>query len=104
MQIIHIQPWIAVGVLVSTAATDAIYVFFTAAVAARRSVPAATWSSVWYLLASFAVISYTSHWFYVIFAAAGSWIGAYASITFLKRPGSAIGLNSVEGYDSAGKG
>jgi hypothetical protein len=58
---------------------------FMAAVTARRRVPAATWSSVWYLLSSFAVISYTSHWVYVGFAALGSWIGAYASITFLSH-------------------
>ena len=86
MQPIHIDPWIAAGVVAATAATDAIYVLFTAAVAARRRVPAATWSSVWYLLSSFAVISYTSHWFYVVFAAIGSWIGAYGSVTFLNRP------------------
>jgi len=49
-------------------------------------VPAATWSSIWYLLSSFAVISYTNHWAYVVFAAAGSWIGAYASISLL-HPG-----------------
>lgn len=81
----RIHPWLALGVLVSTAATDAVYVFFTAAVAARRRVPAATWSSAWYLLASFAVITYTKDWVYVLFAALGSWIGAYVSMTFLHR-------------------
>jgi hypothetical protein len=82
----QIHPWIAAGVVLATAATDAIYVQFTAAVAARHRVPAANWSSLWYLLSSFAVISYTSHWVYVIFAAIGSWIGAYLSVTFLNRP------------------
>jgi hypothetical protein len=67
------------------AATDAVYVMFTAAVSARRRLPAASWSSVWYLLSSFAVISYTSNWVYVCFAAVGSWIGAYLSMTFLHR-------------------
>ena len=52
----------------------------------RRRFPAATWSSVWYLLSSFAVISYTSNWIYVCFAAAGSWIGAYVSLTFNRSP------------------
>src|ERR1700739_1245849 len=86
---IQIDPLIAAGVVVATAATDGVYVMFTAAVTARRRVPAATWSSVWYLLSSFAVISYTSNWVYVCFAAIGSWIGAYASITLLDRkPGS----------------
>jgi hypothetical protein len=47
---------------------------FTSAVVARRRVPAATWSSLWF--SSFAVISYTSNWVYVVFAAAGSWLGA----------------------------
>jgi hypothetical protein len=86
MQIIHIGAWVALGVFAATAATDAIYVLFTAAVAARRRVPAATWSGIWYLLSSFAVINYTRHWYYVIFAAAGSWVGAYVSISFMKRP------------------
>jgi hypothetical protein len=81
----QIDPFIAAGVFVATAATDAVYVMFTAAVVARRRVPAATWSSVWYLLSSFAVISYTSNWIYVGFAALGSWVGAFATITFLHR-------------------
>jgi len=80
-----IHAWLAVGVVVSTAATDAVYVMFSAAVASRRRLPAATWSSVWYLLSAFAVISYTRNWVYVCFAALGSWIGAYLSMTFLRR-------------------
>ena len=84
--ILSIDPLTAAGVVVATAATDAVYVMFTSAVVARRRVPAATWSSVWYLLSSFAVISYTENWIYVAFAAAGSWIGAFMSMTFLHRP------------------
>ena len=80
-----IHPLVAGGVIIATAATDAVYVMFTSAVVARRRVPAATWSGIWYLLSSFAVISYTQNWIYVIFAAAGSWLGAFVSITFLKR-------------------
>jgi hypothetical protein len=80
-----IQPWLALGVVASTAATDAVYVMFTAAVTARRRVQAATWSSAWYLLSAFAVISYTRNWVYVGFAAVGSWLGAYASVTLLQR-------------------
>jgi hypothetical protein len=79
----HIDPWLALGVSLSTAVTDAVYVLFNAAVSARRRVPAATWSSVWYLLSAFAVISYTRNWVYVGFAAAGSWVGAYGSLTLL---------------------
>ena len=80
-----IDPRVALGVVMATALTDAVYVMFTASVAARRRLPAATWSSAWYLLSSFAIISYTNNWVYVIFAAAGSWIGAYVTITFLRR-------------------
>ena len=83
---VAIDPLTAAGVVLATAATDAVYVMFTSAVVARRRVPAATWSSVWYLLSSFAVISYTENWVYVIFAAVGSWLGAFASITFLHGP------------------
>ncbi len=81
-----IDPLLALGVVLATAATDAVYVMFTSAVVARRRMPAATWSSIWYVLSSFAVISYTNNWIYVLFAAAGSWIGAYASMTFLHGP------------------
>ena len=90
-----IQPFTALGVLLATAATDAVYVMFTSAVVARKRVPVATWSSVWYVLSSYAVISYTENWVYVAFAAIGSWIGAYLSITFLHRPpgGSPVGAS-----------
>jgi hypothetical protein len=83
--LLAIDPLTAGGVLLATAATDAVYVMFTSAVAARKRVPAATWSSLWYLLSSFAVISYTQNWAYVVFAAAGSWLGAFASMTFIHR-------------------
>jgi hypothetical protein len=89
-----IEPLVALGVVVTTAATDAVYVLFSAAVSGRRRISAATWSSVWYLLSAFAVISYTSNWVYVCFAAFGSWIGAYASMTLLRRPPSVGGTAS----------
>jgi hypothetical protein len=82
---LQIDPRIALGVVAATTTTDAAYVMFTASVVARRRMPAANWSAVWYLLSSFAVISYTNNWVYVAFAAAGSWIGAYLTITFLHR-------------------
>jgi hypothetical protein len=86
--ILHIHalnPLIAIGVLASTAATDAVYVFFNAAVTARRRSVAASWSSLWYLLAAFAVISYTGNAAYVLFAAAGSWLGAFGAVTWLDK-------------------
>ena len=92
----QIHLWLAVGVMVSTAATDAVYVMFNAAVSTRRRVPAATWSSVWYLLSAFAVISYTRNWVYVCFAAIGSWIGAYISMTILRKPEVAPALDHGE--------
>ena len=80
-----INPLIALAVLASTAVTDAAYVFFNAAVGARRRVTAANWSAVWYMLSAFAVISYTENPVYVVFAAIGSWLGAFASVTWLVR-------------------
>src|SRR3954454_15273771 len=80
-----INPVIAIGVLASTAVTDAAVVFFNAAVSGRRRVWAANWSAIWYLLSAFAVISYTENAIYVLFAAAGSWLGAFASVTWLRR-------------------
>jgi uncharacterized membrane protein YhaH (DUF805 family) len=86
MSLPEIDPLIALAVMAATAATDAIYVMFTNAVVRRKRLPAASLSSFWYLLSSFAVINYTHHWFYVLFAAAGSFIGAYVTMTFL-HPG-----------------
>jgi len=80
-----IDPLIAAGVVVCTALTDAAYVQFSAAVAGRRRLGAANWSAFWYLLSAFAVISYTQNAVYVLFAAAGSWLGAYASMSWLRR-------------------
>jgi uncharacterized membrane protein YfcA len=37
------------------------------------------------MLSAFSVISYTENPVYVLFAALGSWIGAYASVTLLLR-------------------
>lgn len=86
-----IQSMLALGVVASTAATDAAYVLFTAAVASRLRLKAATWSSLWYLLSAFAVISYTRNWVYVGFAALGSWLGAFASVTWLASADGASG-------------
>jgi hypothetical protein len=83
--ILGVHPLIALGVLASTAATDAAYVFFNAAVSGRRRFWAANWSAIWYLLSAFAVISYTENAIYVVFAATGSWLGAFASVTWLHR-------------------
>ena len=81
--IFGVNPLIALGVLASTAATDAAYVFFNAAVSGRRRVWAANWSAVWYLLSAFAVISYTGNPIYVLFAGVGSWLGAFGAVTWL---------------------
>jgi uncharacterized membrane protein YhaH (DUF805 family) len=85
MWLSSIDPVIAAGVFIATTMTDAAYVMFTSAVVSRRRLPAATWSGIWYLLSSFAVINYTNNWIYVLFAAAGSWVGAYLTMTFLHR-------------------
>jgi uncharacterized membrane protein YhaH (DUF805 family) len=81
----NISPLIALAVICSTATTDAVYVLFTSAVSARRRLPAANWSGLWYLLSAFAVISYTSNAAYVAFAALGSWLGAFFAVTWLRR-------------------
>src|SRR5438045_6356443 len=81
-----IDPLTAGAVLLATALTDAVYVMFTSAVVARKRLPAATWSSIWYVLSSYAVISYTENWIYVAFAALRSWVGAFLTIAFLHLP------------------
>ena len=89
--VLGIDPLIALGVVLATATTDAAYVFFNAAVAGRKRIQAANWSAIWYLLSAFAVISYTEHAIYVAFAAVGSWVGAFASVSWLVRPARAGG-------------
>jgi hypothetical protein len=88
---LHIEPLTAAGVAASTAATDAVYIFFTAAVTSRHRVRAASWSALWYLLAAFAVINYTHNAVYAVFAAAGSWLGAFGSVTWLGRKRAIVG-------------
>ena len=99
-----IDPLTAGAVLLATAATDAVYVMFTSAVVARKRVPAATWSSVWYLLSSYAVISYTENWVYVAFAAVGSWLGAYRidhlSAPAARRPAGRGGAGMISNRDA----
>jgi hypothetical protein len=85
-----LNPLIAMAVFAATIVTDAVYVFFTAAVASRHRFRAANWSSVWYLLAAFSVISYTGNPVYVVFAALGSWVGAFLSVTWLNRGQSTV--------------
>jgi len=85
MDLPSIDPLVAAGVVASTAVTDAVYIFFNAAVSALNRIAAASRSSLWYLLSAFAVISYTLNWAYVLFAALGAWIGGYLSITALNR-------------------
>lgn len=85
-QLATIDIWLALGVVLATALTDAVYVMFTSSVIARKRFAAANYSALWYTLSSFAVISYTNNWIYVVFAALGSWIGAYLSMTWLHRP------------------
>ncbi len=82
----HIDPLLALGVVLATALTDAVYVMFTSSVINRKRFAAANYSALWYTLSSFAVISYTNNWVYVVFAGFGSWIGAYLSMTYLHRP------------------
>jgi len=82
---VTLNPLIAAAVFGATIITDAVYVFFTSAVVARQRVRAASWSSVWYLLSAFTVINYTGNPAYVAFAALGSWVGAYLSLTWLNR-------------------
>jgi len=83
--ILGVNPLIALDEIASTAATDAAYVFFNAAVNGRRHIRAANWSAIWYLLSAFAVISYTENATYVVFAATGSWLGAFVSVSWLRR-------------------
>jgi len=88
--IFGVHPLVALGVLASTAATDAVYVLFNAAVSGRHRARAANWSAIWYLLSAFAVISYTENAVYVVFAATGSWLGAFVSVTWLRRGRSGV--------------
>ena len=79
-----IDPVIALGVFAATALTDAGCVLYTASVAHRRDLAAANWGALTYMLSAVAVISFTNNWVYVVFAALGAWIGAYATMKVLR--------------------
>ena len=79
-----IDPWIALGVFAATALTDAVCVLFTTSIIHRRDLAAANWSGLSYMLSAFAVISFTNNWVYVVFAALGAWVGAYATMKYLR--------------------
>jgi hypothetical protein len=98
-----LNPLIAIGLVVSTATTDAIYVLFNAAVSERRRIRAASWSSIWYLLSAFAVISYTQNAVYVLFAGTGSWIGAFCAVTWLRHDSGPTHSSMLERATGAGK-
>jgi hypothetical protein len=84
MHILTIDPPIAAAVFPAAAATNAINVRFTLAVVARHRVAAANWSSLWYLLSSYAVISYTNDWIYVLFEAIGyQWARCTENVRYL---------------------
>ena len=50
---VTLSPLVAIAVFAATVVTDAVYVFFTAAVTSRQRFRAANWSSIWYLLSAF---------------------------------------------------
>src|SRR5262245_16882945 len=81
-----IDVWLALGVVAATAITDAVCVMFTSSIIHRKGLAVANWSALSYTLSSFAVISYTNNWGYVVFAALGSWIGAYITMKYLHAP------------------
>jgi len=80
----QIDPLIALGVVAATMLNDAVSVLYTASVAHRRDFSAANWGAMTYMLSAYAVISFTSNWAYVVFAALGSWIGAFATMRYLR--------------------
>jgi hypothetical protein len=52
------------------------------------------------LLSEFAVISYTQNVMYLLFAATGSWIGAFCAVTWLKHeygPTQSLLMDRAEG-------
>lgn len=81
----NVSFWVALGVTVSVALTDLVYVLYTTEVVKKRSVHAASLSSLWHLLAAFAIVSYTHNPVYVAFAALGSWVGVFFSTTWVRR-------------------
>ena len=81
-----IDVWLALGVVAAMAITDAVCVMFTSSIIHRKGLAVANWSALSYTLSSFAVITYTNNWVYVVFAALGSWIGAYITMKYLHAP------------------
>ncbi len=72
--------WIGLGVLVMYAITDALYAYYTLAVAEHRPLAAANTSALIHFLIALGVLTYVDNFLYIIPIAIGSWIGTYLLI------------------------
>ena len=69
--------YIGLGVFVAYFLVDAMYAYYTLAVAHVRPVAAATSGSLIHFLLAFGVISYVDNYLYIVPIAVGSWFGTY---------------------------
>lgn len=76
------DPMVALAVTAASAATDFVYTMYMKEVVAKHPVRAGLLSSLYHLVAAFAIVSYTKNWIYVLFTALGGFFGVYLSVRF----------------------
>ncbi len=80
--------FIAIGILVAYAVIDALNTHYTAAVAQKRPVVAASSGAIVYILIAFGIISFTENILYLIPLVIGSWTGTFFVVRFQRGGGS----------------
>ncbi len=71
---------IALGVMVTYFIADALYAYYTLAVAERRAVRAASTGALLHFLLALGVLSYVENYLYIVPIAIGSWLGTYVLV------------------------
>ncbi len=76
---------IALSIFFAYIATDALYAYYTLAVAEQRPLSAANTGAVLHLLIAFGVLSYVENYLYLIPIVIGSWVGTYLLVKWSKK-------------------
>lgn len=77
--------FIATAVFVSYVVVDAMYAYYTFAIANRRAMRAATTGALMHFLLAVGVLSYVENILYLIPIAAGSWLGTFLVVSWQER-------------------
>ena len=73
----HVNWLVALGLLCTYVVADALYAYYTLAVAEYRPLRAANTSAFIHFLLALGIVSYVENFLYIVPIAIGSWIGTF---------------------------